>query len=95
MHNPQNAPILEQNFVLVHINIGRMDANVDIAEKYGIPLDKGVPAMAVLSETGKLLHSQKGGEFESMRRMEPTSVTSFLVEWRPQHEGCSAVMVTC
>ena len=94
-HNDQNRPILESNFVLVHVNIGRMDANQDIAERYSVPLEKGVPAIAVLSETGKLLFSQKQGEFEAMRRMDPASVTHFLVEWRPTKAGCSAVLVNC
>src|ERR1017187_9187351 len=69
-HDARNLPIIEANFVLVHINIGHMDANVDIAEKYQIPLHKGVPALAVLSEKGALLYSQKGGEFEDMRHLE-------------------------
>jgi len=95
MHNADNLPILESNFVLVHINIGRMDENVDIAQKYGIPLEKGVPALAVLSDNGKLLYSQKGGEFEAMRRMEPSAVTRFLVQWRPPKAGCSVMVVNC
>lgn len=94
-HNAQNLSILNANFVLVHVNIGHMDVNVDIAEKYRIPLEKGVPALAVLSESGKLLYSQKGGEFEAMRRMESSSVTSFLVQWRPARQGCSVVMANC
>jgi thioredoxin 1 len=94
-HDPQNLPILESNFVLVHINIGHMDTNLDIAGQYQIPLEKGVPAIAVLSDKGKLLYSQKGGEFEAMRRMESSAVTSFLVQWKPSKEGCSAVMVNC
>ena len=94
-HNPQNLPILESNFVLVHVNIGMMDANLDIAQKYDVPLDKGVPALAVLSENGKLLFSQKTGQFESMRRMEPSAVTEFLVRWKPAKAGCSAVMLNC
>ena len=95
MHNPQNRPILESNFVLVHINIGHADENVEMAYRYGIPLQKGVPALAVLSGSGKLLFSQKGGEFESMRRIDPAAVTQFLVQWRPARAGCSAVMVNC
>jgi thiol:disulfide interchange protein len=94
-HNPANRPILEANFVLVHVNIGKMDANLEIAEKYGVPLDKGVPALAVLDESGKLLYSQKSGEFEAMRRMESSAVTKFLVQWKPIREGCSAVMINC
>jgi thiol:disulfide interchange protein len=94
-HNAQNLPILQSNFVLVHVNIGFRDANLDIASKYQVPIEKGVPAMAVLSETGKLLYSQRNDEFGPMRRMEPSAVTTFLVQWKPAKEGCSAVMVNC
>lgn len=94
-HNDQNRPILDANFVLVHVNVGHFDANLDIAQLYKIPLKRGVPAIAVLSENGKLLYSQQGGEFESMRTMESSAVTQFLVQWKPTKPGCSAVMVTC
>ena len=94
-HNPENRPILESNFVLVHINIGHMDENTDIADRYHVPLDRGVPALAVLSEQGKLLYSQKSGEFERMRSMQSNSVTSFLVQWKPTRPGCSVMVVTC
>ncbi len=95
LHNDQNRLLLESNFLLVHINIGRYDANLDIAAKYQIPLDRGVPAIAVLSESGKLLYSQKSGEFESMRRIAPSTVTSFLTQWKPSKAGCSQVMLNC
>jgi thioredoxin 1 len=95
LHSSDNRPILEANFVLVHVNVGHMDENKDIADRYQIPLDKGVPALAVLNEQGKLLYSQKGGEFEAMRRMQASAVTSFLVQWKPVKPGCSVAMVTC
>ncbi|MGO9776702.1 MAG: thioredoxin family protein [Terracidiphilus sp.] len=94
-HDTTNRPILDANFVLVHVNIGHMDANVEIAERYGIPLQKGVPALAVLDEKGALLYSQKSGEFEDMRHMESAAVTKFLLRWKPVKPGCSAVMVSC
>jgi thioredoxin 1 len=94
-HNAENRPILESNYVLVHVNIGRMDENLDIAEQYGIPVTLGVPALAVLSEKGKLLFGQRGGEFKSMRKMESSAVTRFLVQWRPAKAGCSVMVVNC
>jgi thiol-disulfide isomerase/thioredoxin len=94
-HDPANLPLLEANFVVVHINIGHMDINEDIAEKYQVPLHKGVPALAVLSDKGTLLYSQKAGEFEAMRRMESSAVTNFLVQWKPTKPGCSTVVVNC
>ena len=82
-HDSANAPILQANFILVHINIGRMDENLEIAERYQIPLRKGVPALAVLGERGELLYSQRTGEFEAMRGMQSSAVTDFLVRWKP------------
>jgi thioredoxin 1 len=85
-HDSTNAPILAANYILVHVNIGHMDANVDIAERYDVPLGKGVPAVAVLDAQGKLLYSQKTGEFEAMRHMQSASVTDFLDHWNsPAH----------
>lgn len=94
-HDPANLPLLEANFVVVHINVGHYDANLDIAEKYDIPLNRGVPALAVLSDKGALLYSQKTGQFAPMRRMESSAVTGFLVQWRPAKPGCSTVVVNC
>jgi thiol:disulfide interchange protein len=91
-HDAHNHDILESNFVLVHVNIGTMDANLDIAREYDVPVEKGVPALAVLNEKGELLYSQRGGEFESMRRIDPSAVTAFLEQWKPV---CSATVVSC
>jgi thiol:disulfide interchange protein len=76
-----NKPILDANFVVVHINVGHLDQNRKIAERYQVPLSKGVPALAVLSARGKLLYSQRSGEFEAMRHMESSAVTQFLLRW--------------
>jgi len=81
-HKSPNAALLANNFILVDINIGRVDQNLDIAKKYEVPLGKGVPALAVLDSNGHLLYSQKNGEFEAMRSMDPTSVTKFLNQWK-------------
>jgi thioredoxin 1 len=82
-HDPVNRPILDANYILVHVNVGRMDENLDIAKRCKIPLRRGVPALAVLGEHGELLFSQKTGEFESMRGMQSSAVTEFLQHWKP------------
>ena len=94
-HDPVNRPLLEANFVLVDINVGQYDANLDLAKKYHIPLDRGVPALAVLSEDGKLLYSQETGQFAPMRKMESSAVTKFLVQWREPRKGCSVAVLNC
>ena len=81
-HDAANGPILEANYILVHINIGRLDRNADLAARYRIPLRKGVPALAVLEADGALIYSQQGGEFEAMRHMRSDAVTAFLARWK-------------
>jgi thiol:disulfide interchange protein len=81
-HQSPNAELLAKNFVIVHVDIGRMDHNVDIAEKYHVPIKKGVPALAVLDSKGKLLYAQENKEFENMRNMVSESVTEFLNKWK-------------
>jgi thiol:disulfide interchange protein len=94
-HDAANWPILESNFVLVDINVGHYDANLDLAQKYGIPLNKGVPALAVLSENGTLLYSQQSGQFEAMSHLQSSDVTTFLEQWRPAGHGCATTTANC
>ena len=82
LHQAPNLQLLEQRFLLVHVDIGKYDKNVDLAERYGVPLQKGVPALVVLAEDGRELFAQTAGEFEAMRRMDPQSVTAFLERWK-------------
>jgi len=79
-HQSPNADLLAKNFILVDVNIGHMDQNVEIAKRYGVPLT-GVPALAVLSPAGKVIYSQNK-EFSDMRHMEAQSVTDFLNKWK-------------
>jgi thioredoxin 1 len=94
-HDSQNAPIVKANFVVVYINIGQMDANVGLAEGYGIPIKKGVPALAVLGSHGKLIYSQSAGQFDNMSQLQSSALTRFLIRWKPVKPGCSVVMTNC
>lgn len=86
-HDPGNASLLAANYVLVDVNVGEFNKNLDVAKKYGIPLSKGVPALAVLDASGGVLYRQKDGEFEKMRQMDPSAVTAFLMKWKPRPTG--------
>jgi ketosteroid isomerase-like protein len=83
-HQPDVAPLLEKNFRVVHVDIGDDGKkNNDLAAKYEVPLAKGVPALAILGPDGKLLYSQKGGEWEAARSLDPDDIIAFLKKWRP------------
>ncbi len=78
------APILAANYELVHIDLGPDEhKNADLVQQYRIPLDKGIPALAVAESDGKLVVSQKNGEFEDARGLAPEVLLQFLNKWKP------------
>jgi len=81
-HQPRIAPLLNNNFVLVHVDVGRFDKNLDLAKKYHVDLEKGVPSLAVLDAQGKVLYAT--ADFERARVMSEDDVIQFLNKWKPQ-----------
>ncbi len=82
---PDLAPVLAANYVLVHIDLGpNEEKNADLVRQYEIPLNKGIPALAVAESDGKLVVSQKNGEFEDARGLTPDVLLGFLNKWRSQ-----------
>jgi hypothetical protein len=81
------APLVNANYIVVHVNVGNYDVNLDLADKYQIPLKKGVPSLAILDPDGSLVVSQKQGEFESTVRIGPEDVLDFLKKWKPEPKG--------
>lgn len=83
-HDPGNASLLAANYVLVDVSVGQYDKNLDLVRKYGIPLNKGVPALAVLDGSGHVVYAQRNGEFEAMRKLDSSVVAAFLEKWKPR-----------
>jgi thiol:disulfide interchange protein len=81
-HQPPNAALLTNYYIVVHIDIGQMDHNVVVAKRYQVPIEKGVPAFAVLDSHGRLVFSQKNKEGEAMSRLDAGAVTQFLNKWK-------------
>ena len=81
-HQPENLDLLQKYYVLVDVNVGHFDQNLDLGTKYGVEIDHGVPALAVVRADGKPVHSQTSGEFRDMRHMDSSSVHEFLEKWK-------------
>lgn len=81
---PDLAPILASNYEVVHIDLGpEEEKNSDLVREYQIPLNKGIPALAVAESNGTLVVSQKNGEFEDARGLTPEALAEFLNKWKP------------
>lgn len=73
---------MKASFLLVQVDIGEADKNLDLAKKYKIPLEKGVPAVAILCSDGGLVYSSGNGEFEAARKMMKKDLVAFLKQWK-------------
>jgi len=82
-HRPEAAAIIAANYEVVHVDIGRGEKNQDLMAKYEVPMKRGIPGLAVLDADGKLIYSQKNGEFENARSLAPEDVIAFLNKWKP------------
>ena len=83
MHTEPLASIVGDNYHVVHINIDEGKSNSDLADRFQIPIDKGVPSLAVIDASGQLITSQKQGEFESAEKIGIEDIRAFLDQWRP------------
>ena len=83
MHKPELASLIEKNYVVVHVDVGRFDKNLDIAKKYHVPIKHGIPALAVLDSAGNLLYAQDQGQFADARSLGEDSFKQFFGKWVP------------
>ena len=75
-----NAKLVEKYFIVVSVNVGFKDANLEIAHRYGIS-GTAVPALAVVEGDGTVVYAQDD-EFSQMRNLQPSAVTEFLNKWK-------------
>ena len=85
MHKPDLASVIEKNYVVVEIDLGRWDKNLDLAEKYHVPIKRGIPALAVLDPHGDLQYAMDQGQFAAARNMSFDSIRAFFEHWKPGH----------
>jgi thioredoxin 1 len=83
-HRPDFAAVMA-GYEVVHVDIGPDGKkNGDLAKQFDTPLDKGIPALAVVEADGKVVVSQKNGEFEDARSLTPEVLLEFLNKWKPE-----------
>ena len=69
---------IAKRFVVLKVNVGRFDKNTDLAAQMGVPLKKGIPAVAVLGRDGQVLSATSGGELADARNMGDDAVLKVL-----------------
>ncbi|MGA9544447.1 MAG: thioredoxin family protein, partial [Candidatus Sulfotelmatobacter sp.] len=83
-HRPDFASAMA-GYEVVHIDLGYDEKkNADVVRQFDATLDKGIPTLVVAESDGKVVMSQKNGEFEDARSLTPDVLLEFLNKWRPE-----------
>jgi thioredoxin 1 len=77
LHGKEAVSIADR-FVIVKVDVGNFDKNLDLAKRYEVPLRQGIPATAVVSSEDRLLYVTKAGELANAHRMGEGAIVDFL-----------------
>jgi protein disulfide-isomerase len=80
----RTASVIDARFVVVKIDVGNFDKNLDVAKRYGYPIGKGIPAAVVLSPDDKVLYATRAGELADARHMGDDGIYDFFVKVVPK-----------
>ncbi|HEX5702721.1 MAG TPA: thioredoxin family protein [Pyrinomonadaceae bacterium] len=83
LHEGEANKIVKESFLLVHVDIGEGDKNLDLIKKYETTLGSGVPTVVIIDDEGCVVYSSTKGEFEAARRMMRKDLVAFLNQWKP------------
>lgn len=72
------AALVAREFRVVKVDVGRFDRNLDVAEAHGVPLKKGIPAVAVVAPNRDVVYVTRAGELADARRMGDTGILDFF-----------------
>jgi thiol:disulfide interchange protein len=75
--------ILENNFVIYHLNYSPENKNLDYLKKLGYPQRFGFPVLVVLDAEGARLHTQDSALLEKGNGYDKDKVKEFLSNWTP------------
>ena len=79
-HHAEVRAALGEGFEVVHVNTGARGSgrNAAVNERYGNPMQHGLPVLVVLDGSGEMVLTQETGSLEIGDRHDPTKVLAFL-----------------
>jgi uncharacterized protein YyaL (SSP411 family) len=90
-HDKQVHPIINAEYEVVMIDMGRTAKNSALLDSYGID-PKGYPYLAVLDADNKLVTQQDTSALEDGPRHDPAKVAAFLNKWKAEPLDAERVM---
>ncbi|WP_339066470.1 thioredoxin family protein [Teredinibacter turnerae] len=75
---PPLAKTIDDNFSVIHVDVGRWDNNIEFASRFGKPIEKGIPSIAILDKDQGIYYVAQGGEFATARNAKVNSLNDWF-----------------
>ncbi len=72
------SDLIRQRYVVVKVDIGNWNRNLDIVKAWGDPTAKGIPGVVVADPSGSTLYMTKAGEVANARWMGSEGLMKFF-----------------
>ena len=81
MRLPEVASFVSAHYVVVPVDVGRMDRNLDIPARWEVKRVEGVPSLLVVDPHGKLRDAGHVAALADARSMTPQALADWLARW--------------
>jgi thioredoxin-related protein len=78
VENEHVSKLLDREYILIKVNIGKWDKNQDMVRKYNVERKAGIPSVVLLDEKGKFLLFEETGSLEAGKGYSEEKVLDFL-----------------
>jgi protein disulfide-isomerase len=81
------ATLIARDYVVVKVDVGRFDKNLDVVALYPKVIAKGIPSIAVVTARNEIVHVAQGGELADARRMKASEIEKYFDELSRKSAG--------
>lgn len=81
MELPEVKPFLEAHYAVVTVDVGRMNKNLQIPQRFGIEKLRGVPTVLVVEADGTLVNKTDSAELADARSKSPQAIVDWLARY--------------
>jgi thioredoxin 1 len=72
------SDLIRQRYVVVKVDVGNWNKNLDVVKAWGDPIAKGIPGVVVADPNGSTLYMTKAGEVANARWMGSEGLMKFF-----------------
>ncbi len=78
---PEVARFIDEHYVVVTVDVGRFERNMDIPAEYGVRELEGVPTLLVVDASGRVLNRRHLDDVTAEQNMTPQGIADWLARW--------------